>query len=126
MRESHNEGLASHIGPESCGGVRKGAVEALTGGGMDWVLSLENLRDRSADGLMSHGRQHRPVRQGENRPGSAWSKTPATHRHTLREWPAAALLGASNGSFTEAGRSSGLILMHVGVRVVNPQGARRR
>jgi len=59
MKESHNEGVASHIGPESCGGGREAVVEALTGGGMDWVLSLENVIVRSADGFMSYGRQHR-------------------------------------------------------------------
>jgi hypothetical protein len=31
MQELHNEGIASYIGPESCGGGRKTAVEALTG-----------------------------------------------------------------------------------------------
>ena len=28
----HDEGVANHIDPESCGGVREGAAEALTGG----------------------------------------------------------------------------------------------
>ena len=59
MQESHNEGLASHIGPESWGFGRKVVSQALTGGGMDWVLSLENVIVRSADGFMSYGRQHR-------------------------------------------------------------------
>jgi hypothetical protein len=125
MKESHNEGVASHIGPESCGGVREGAAEALTGGGMDWVLSLENVFVRSADGFMSHGRQDRHGRQRETGTNSAWSKTPATYRHTSRERPPAALLGTMS-SFTEAGRSPGSAPMRVGVRVVNPQGARRR
>ena len=31
MRVSYVEGLASYTGPESCGGLRKGSVEALTG-----------------------------------------------------------------------------------------------
>ena len=31
MKESYVEGVASHNGPESCGGVRKGVGEALTG-----------------------------------------------------------------------------------------------
>jgi hypothetical protein len=33
MKESYDEGIASHIGPESCGGTRDGAAEALTGEG---------------------------------------------------------------------------------------------
>jgi hypothetical protein len=31
MQESYGEGVASHTDPESCGGVRKGDGEALTG-----------------------------------------------------------------------------------------------
>ena len=31
MKESYDEGIASHIGPESCGGASNGAAEALTG-----------------------------------------------------------------------------------------------
>jgi hypothetical protein len=31
MKKSHESGLATHIGPESCGAARKGGVEALTG-----------------------------------------------------------------------------------------------
>jgi hypothetical protein len=105
MRESHDEGLASHIGPESCGGVREGVAEALTGESMDWVLSPENLIVRSADGVMSHGRQDRQGRQRETGTNSAWSKTPAyVPTHLAGAAAVAALLGAIS-SFTEAGRS---------------------
>ena len=31
MRVPHDEGLANHIDPESCGGVCEGVCEALTG-----------------------------------------------------------------------------------------------
>ena len=31
MKESYSEGVASHTGPESCGVVREGDFEALTG-----------------------------------------------------------------------------------------------
>ncbi len=31
MKESHDEGLAIHIGPESCAGTGNGISEALTG-----------------------------------------------------------------------------------------------
>ena len=65
MQESHNEGIASHIGPESWRGGRKDVSQALTGEGMDWVLSLENVNLRSADGFASFGRQHHPLRQRE-------------------------------------------------------------
>ena len=51
MRVSYGEGLASHTDPESCGGIREDAIEALTGVRAGWVLSLENVFIRSADGL---------------------------------------------------------------------------
>ena len=31
MRVPYDEGVANHIGPESCAGVREGVSEALTG-----------------------------------------------------------------------------------------------
>ena len=31
MRVPYDEGVANHIGPESCAGVREGVCEALTG-----------------------------------------------------------------------------------------------
>ena len=43
MKESYAEGLASHGDPESCGGVRKDAAEALTGAHTGRVLSPENF-----------------------------------------------------------------------------------
>ena len=42
MKVSYVEGLATHIGPESCVNiVRKGEGEALTGVRAGWVLSRE-------------------------------------------------------------------------------------
>jgi hypothetical protein len=38
MRESYDEGLASHIGPESCVVVREDRREALTGVRAGWVI----------------------------------------------------------------------------------------
>src|ERR1039458_8149944 len=49
MKVSYDEGLASHIGSESCGSIREDALEALTGVRAGWVLSLENVYIRSAD-----------------------------------------------------------------------------
>jgi hypothetical protein len=42
MQESYGEGLASHIGPESCAVVCKGQGEALTGVRAGRVWSCEN------------------------------------------------------------------------------------
>ena len=41
MKESYGEGVATHTGPESCAGARKGDGEALTGGRAGRVLSRE-------------------------------------------------------------------------------------
>jgi hypothetical protein len=41
MRESYDEGIASHVGPESCAGAREGSGEALTGVRVGRVLSRE-------------------------------------------------------------------------------------
>ncbi len=82
MGTSYGEGVASHTGPESCGGGREAVVEALTGGRAGWVLSPENLTVRDADALMSCGRQNRAARHREGRTGPAGSKTPCTHRCT--------------------------------------------
>jgi hypothetical protein len=41
MKESYVEGVAGHNGPESCGDVRKGVVEALTGVRAGRVFSRE-------------------------------------------------------------------------------------
>jgi hypothetical protein len=41
MKVPYDEGVASHIGPESCAGDRKDAGEALTGESAGQVLSRE-------------------------------------------------------------------------------------
>ena len=41
MRESYDEGIASHVGPGSCAGAREGSGEALTGVRVGRVLSRE-------------------------------------------------------------------------------------
>lgn len=84
MRESYSEDIASHTGPESCGCVRKGASEALTGESAGRVLSLENAVFGSADVVDVSGRQHRYVRQGEYVTGSPWSETLCMRRNFIR------------------------------------------
>ncbi len=42
MEVHYDEGIASHIGPESCAGVREGAGEALTGEHTGQPLSRES------------------------------------------------------------------------------------
>ena len=52
MKESYDEGLESHVGPESCVTVCKGRCEALTGVRAGRVLSREMLLDQGADVVM--------------------------------------------------------------------------
>ena len=42
MKESYSEELANHTGPESCEGVREGALEALTGEPAGRAIELRN------------------------------------------------------------------------------------
>jgi hypothetical protein len=62
MEVSYDEGLASHVGFESCGDGREAIVEALTEESAGRVLSLENVILRSADAVVSGGRQQRAIR----------------------------------------------------------------
>ena len=85
MKESHIEGLASHGGPESCAGTRKGAGEALTGVCTGGVLSRETRRNQGADAVELTGRQNTCARKGEGTSDPARSKTSSTCRNSMRE-----------------------------------------
>jgi len=116
MKEPYGEGLASHTGSESCGGVRKDAVEALTGVRAGWVLSLESVLIRGADGFRpSEGNTGRIVIARSDRTPRGLrphARTQASHKEAkvLR---------------SEAGRSR-VRLGYCQVRAVNPKGERRR
>ena len=59
MRESYSEEIANHTDPESCEGVREGALEALTGEPVGRAMEPRNqVILREADLLMVWGRQH--------------------------------------------------------------------
>jgi RNA-directed DNA polymerase len=85
MEESHIEGLASHGGPESCAGTRKGAGEALTGVCTGGVLSRETRCNQGADAVVLSGRQNTCARKGEGTSDPARSKTSSTCRNSMRE-----------------------------------------
>jgi hypothetical protein len=105
MKVLYGEDLASHTGPESWGGVRKGTPQALTGESAGRVLSLENAVFGSADGMDAYGRQYRLVRIGEHKTGSPWSETSSMRRsfiHGNRETP---YLPEGDGPSGRAGNS---------------------
>src|SRR2546421_323335 len=57
MKESHSEGVETRTGPESCGAVFEGSVEALTGIRAGRVLSRETNSLRGADAVEEGGRR---------------------------------------------------------------------
>ena len=111
MKESYGEGVAIHSDPESCGGPRKGAVEALTGARAGRVSSPEKLSIRvPTPSFVAEGNTDRAA-NARRWPDPAWSKTPSTHgnsSHGSRE---------SLQSTVEDGAA---------VRAGNPQGASQR
>src|ERR1039458_5596251 len=116
MKVSYDEGLASHIGSESCGSIREDALEALTGVRAGWVLSLENVFIRSADSF-------RPLEGNTGRIAiarSVWAPR-GLRPHARTQAPHK----GGDASRSEAGRSR--VRLGFGqVRAVNPKGERRR
>jgi hypothetical protein len=83
MKVPDEEGLADHLGSESCAGNGDGVREALTGGCAGWALSLEiRAKLPGADAVLTRGRPHGVPRYGEGHLDLAGSKTPGMHRHT--------------------------------------------
>ena len=122
MKVSCNEGVASHVGPESCGGDREVTIEALTGENAGRVLSLENLIVRSADVFASGGRQQRTIRYRKDRSHSAWSETLCTHRSISQ---GRTTLPRGGQALHDGSREiPGLAWMVIQVRALNPKGER--
>jgi hypothetical protein len=82
MQKSHESGLATHIGPESCGAARKGSAEALPGERAGRVFSRVRTCLRDADAVGGSGRLHRRHRYREVCPSPARSETPCTYVDT--------------------------------------------
>jgi hypothetical protein len=78
MKKSYESGVATHIGPESCGAARKGGVEALTGERAGRVFSRVRNFLRDADAVRRSGRPHRAHRYREVCQSPARSETPCT------------------------------------------------
>jgi hypothetical protein len=82
MQESYECGTATHIGPESCGAIRKNGVEALTGERAGRVFSRVSIFLRDADAVRRSGRPHRVHRYREVYQRPARSETPCTYAGT--------------------------------------------
>jgi RNA-directed DNA polymerase len=85
MKESYGEGGATHTGPESCGGARKGDGEALTGERTGRVFTRERANLRDADALGAGGRPHPARRHRQTDESPARSQTPSMFGHTSDE-----------------------------------------
>src|SRR3989442_9618597 len=106
MKESYGEGPATHTGPESCVGVRKGDGETLTGGRAGGVFSRERESLRSADAVRRSGRPHPARRERETGRSSARSETPGMHGPTSREHRESLGLPAGDGGAGRVGKST--------------------
>jgi hypothetical protein len=105
MKESYGEGLASHTGPESCGAVREGSGEALTGGRAGRVFSRESDPLRDADAVGEGGRPHLGHRDRETPRSPARSETPSMYGHTSRENRESPCPPAADGAVGRVGKS---------------------
>jgi len=82
MKDPYDEGVANHIGPESCVGRPRGGSEALTGGEMGRVKSRE--MGSSWVPTQWDERKATPAAPlGEEQSDPARSKTPSTPRSFL-------------------------------------------
>ena len=84
MEKSYECEVATHIGPESCGAICKGSVEALTGERAGRVCSRVRNFLRDADAVRRSGRRHRVHRYREVCQSPARSETPCTYGSTSR------------------------------------------
>lgn len=85
MKELYIEGPAIHDGPESCGCIRKGAVEALTGVDTGRAIEPRKHQIPGADAVPASGRPHVPARKRERREDPVRSKTPSMYGVSKRE-----------------------------------------
>jgi hypothetical protein len=85
------EGLATHVGFESCEAVRKFSLEALTEESVGQVLSRESKHiqrtgaSRGADAVKECGRPQSQRRHGKVLSSSARSETLCMHGNSTRE-----------------------------------------
>jgi hypothetical protein len=84
MQKSYECEVATHIGPESCGAVRKSSVEALTGECAGRVFSRVRNLLRDADAVGESGRPHLVRRYREECQSPVRSETPCTYVDTSR------------------------------------------
>lgn len=112
MKDSHEQGIAAHFGPESCAVAREDESEALTGGRAGRVSSREIHEPMGSHGLLlgadaveEGGRPHPSHRHREGRGDLARSKTPGMYGNTLRGNREILRSSAGEGSADRIGKS---------------------
>ena len=109
MEEPYIEGVATHDGPESCAGFRKGVGEALTGVRIGWDIEPRNHIDWGADAVDVCGRQHRLARDRKLQTGPARSKTLCMCRTSMRENREIPGFPVSDGEAGRCGKAKAVI-----------------
>lgn len=103
MQVHYDEGVATHIGPESCAGSHEAVREALTGAHAGQPLSRERLHISGADAV--------PTAEGNTNGHAIASDRPT--RRGRRPWHAWTLLVREPGDLV-VGQSGVLLLVRIG------------
>ncbi len=85
MKEPDMERVATDHGPESCGGVREGAAEALTGGSAGQPLSSEITSPGRRPCVMKGKARRRVALTASHAAGPAESETLSMRGHFMHE-----------------------------------------
>ena len=104
MQVHYDEGVANHIGPEPCAGIREGVGEALTGERIGQPLSRERVIIPGADAVL--------VAEG-NTDGRAIASARTTRRGR-RPWHVRTLLAREPGDLRIGHSASTRRLVRIG------------
>ena len=74
MQVHYDEGVATHIGPEPCAGVREGVGEASAGERIGQPLSRERMFNSDADAVLRAEGNTEGSTDRERPSGPAWSE----------------------------------------------------
>jgi hypothetical protein len=103
-----DEGLASHIGPESCAVAREGGGEALIGRGMGRVLSRERIEERDADAVeIAEGHTDATVRARSRRAPRGLRPRARRVVRSIQKWLSAGVLEDGKRTRSEQGTVQG-------------------
>jgi len=87
MKESHDQGLANRIGPESCAAAREGVGEALTGADAGRPSSPESVTVPDADAHLAVRKATSPVSPQRETVGSGGAAEPVhASKHLVGSW----------------------------------------